>query len=95
VTSLGRPPPPALRSSPVPGSSEHISAQRPASDEDGDGLIPQGYACLRDLEPPHPGDPGGGGGPRGIPGDCLYGRAAARSGRPPVTDRPTAGPSTG
>ncbi|WP_411041558.1 hypothetical protein [Streptomyces collinus] len=52
-----------------------ISAQRPAhdpGDEDGDGAIPQGYACMRNLEAPHPGDPGGGGGPRTIPGDCLY-----------------------
>ncbi|QHA04845.1 hypothetical protein GQF42_17470 [Streptomyces broussonetiae] len=32
----------------------------------------RGYACMRDLEPPHPGDPGGGGGPRTIPGDCVY-----------------------
>ncbi|WP_189948737.1 hypothetical protein [Streptomyces alanosinicus] len=41
----------------------HISAQ---------ATIPPGYACMRDLEPPHPGDPGGGGGPRTIPGDCVY-----------------------
>jgi hypothetical protein len=33
----------------------------------------RGYACMRDLEPPHPGDPGGGGGPRTIVGDCVYG----------------------
>ncbi|KOV59268.1 hypothetical protein [Streptomyces sp. MMG1121] len=32
----------------------------------------RGYACMRELEPPHPGDPGGGGGPRTIPGDCVY-----------------------
>lgn len=51
----------------------HISEQRPQGDEDGDGAIPQGYACMRDLEPPHPGDPGAGGGPRTIPGDCVYG----------------------
>ncbi|MFJ3302531.1 hypothetical protein ACIPSA_05335 [Streptomyces sp. NPDC086549] len=51
----------------------HISEQRPSSDEDGDGTIPQGYACMRNLEPPHPGDPGGGGGPRTIVGDCVYG----------------------
>ncbi|MEU5597402.1 hypothetical protein [Streptomyces sp. NPDC020298] len=43
----------------------HISAQK--------GRIPQGYACMRDLEAPHPGDPGGGGGPRTVPGDCVYG----------------------
>jgi hypothetical protein len=50
----------------------HISRQSPSSDEDGDGSVPQGYACMRNLEPPHPGDPGGGGGPRTIVGDCVY-----------------------
>ncbi|MEV5436036.1 hypothetical protein AB0K80_08390 [Streptomyces sp. NPDC052682] len=50
----------------------HISQQRPASDEDGDGAVPRGYACMRNLQPPHPGDPGGGGGPRTIVGDCVY-----------------------
>ncbi|MEV6024267.1 hypothetical protein [Streptomyces sp. NPDC052036] len=42
----------------------HISAS---------GAVPRGYACMRNLEPPHPGDPGGGGGPRTIVGDCVYG----------------------
>ncbi|WP_338898179.1 hypothetical protein WBG99_23345 [Streptomyces sp. TG1A-60] len=53
----------------------HISEPRPSSgaDEGGDGSAPQGYACMRKLQPPHPGDPGGGGGPRTIVGDCLYG----------------------
>lgn len=62
----------------------HISESRPSSggsggstesaeDEDGDGSVPQGYACMRKLQPPHPGDPGGGGGPRTIVGDCVYG----------------------
>ncbi|MGW2742124.1 hypothetical protein [Streptomyces sp. NPDC001450] len=50
----------------------HISEQRPQDDEDGDGAIPRGYACMRNLEPPHPGDPGAGGGPRTMPGDCVY-----------------------
>ncbi|MFI6376598.1 hypothetical protein [Streptomyces sp. NPDC050546] len=50
----------------------HISEQRPASDEDGDGAVPRGYACMRNLQPPHPGDPGGGGGPRTNVGDCVY-----------------------
>ncbi|MFC9845325.1 hypothetical protein ACFWFF_20930 [Streptomyces sp. NPDC060223] len=50
----------------------HISEMRPSSDEDGDGVIPQGYACMRKLQPPHPGDPGGGGGPRTVVGDCVY-----------------------
>ncbi|MGW3988548.1 hypothetical protein [Streptomyces sp. NPDC004830] len=51
----------------------HLSEQRPSSDEDGDGAVPRGYACMRNLQPPHPGDPGGGGGPRTIVGDCVYG----------------------
>ncbi|NNN35907.1 hypothetical protein HLK59_37210 [Streptomyces sp. S3(2020)] len=58
-----------------PGTTDfvlHISEQSPSSDEDGDGAVPQGYACMRNLEPPHPGDPGGGGGPRTIVGDCVY-----------------------
>ncbi|MEU6772717.1 hypothetical protein [Streptomyces sp. NPDC046759] len=58
-----------------PGTTDfvlHISAQSADADEDGDGAIAQGYACMRNLEPPHPGDPGGGGGPRTIPGDCVY-----------------------
>ena len=37
------------------------------------GTVPRGYACMRNLEPPHPGDQGGGGGPRTIVGDCVYG----------------------
>ncbi|GGX64320.1 hypothetical protein [Streptomyces minutiscleroticus] len=56
----------------------HIGEQRLAgggrdrSGEDGGGgTIPQGYACMRRLQPPHPGDPGGGGGPRTIAGDCV------------------------
>ncbi|WP_335937113.1 hypothetical protein [Streptomyces sp. PTD5-9] len=31
-----------------------------------------GYACMRNLRPPHPGDPGGGGGPRIEVGDCVH-----------------------
>ncbi|MBT2418172.1 hypothetical protein J7F01_04735 [Streptomyces sp. ISL-22] len=59
-----------------PGTTDfvlHISEQSRTSDEDGDGAVPQGYACMRNLTPPHPGDPGGGGGPRTIVGDCVYG----------------------
>ncbi|MFE9684075.1 hypothetical protein [Streptomyces sp. NPDC006285] len=61
---------------PCPATTDfvlHISEQKPSADEDGDGAVPQGYACMRNLEPPHPGDPGGGGGPRTIVGDCVYG----------------------
>ncbi|WP_326716089.1 hypothetical protein OG758_30740 [Streptomyces sp. NBC_01474] len=53
----------------------HLSEDRPppvGSDGTAAGEIPQGYACMRNLEPPHPGDPGGGGGPRTIVGDCVY-----------------------
>ncbi|MDO0914786.1 hypothetical protein QQM39_29335 [Streptomyces sp. DT2A-34] len=59
-----------------PGTTDfvlHISEQSRTSDEDGDGAVPQGYACMRNLTSPHPGDPGGGGGPRTIVGDCVYG----------------------
>ncbi len=66
----------AVRDGPrCPGTTDfvlHISEQRPSLDEDGDGVVPQGYACMRNLQPPHPGDPGGGGGPRTIVGDCVY-----------------------
>lgn len=50
----------------------HISEDRPAVDEDGNGEVPRGYACMRNLEEPHPGDPGGGGGPLTVVGDCVY-----------------------
>ncbi|MEV7207148.1 MULTISPECIES: hypothetical protein [unclassified Streptomyces] len=59
---------------PCPATTDfvlHISERRPAADEDGDGAVPLGYACMRRLQPPHPGDPGGGGGPRTIVGDCV------------------------
>lgn len=58
-----------------PGTTDfvlHISAQRTGGGT-GAKTIPRGYACMRNLEPPHPGDPGGGGGPRTIVGDCVYG----------------------
>ncbi|WP_156726541.1 hypothetical protein [Streptomyces apocyni] len=35
-------------------------------------IDPRGVACMRNLEPPHPGDPGRGGGSRTIVGDCVY-----------------------
>ncbi|WP_431987894.1 hypothetical protein [Streptomyces parvulus] len=60
---------------PCPATTDfvlHISEQRPSADEDGDGAVPQGYACMRKLQPPHPGDPGEGGGPRTIVGDCVH-----------------------
>ncbi|MFH9615043.1 hypothetical protein [Streptomyces pratensis] len=33
---------------------------------------PRGYACMRNLESPHPGDPGQGGGPLTVVGDCVH-----------------------
>ncbi|MFF0743052.1 hypothetical protein ACFYVL_21910 [Streptomyces sp. NPDC004111] len=51
----------------------HISESRPSTDERGDGVVPRGYACMRNLQAPHPGDPGGGGGPHTVVGDCVYG----------------------
>ncbi len=55
----------------------HIGAQPAVG---GEGVIPRGYACMRNLQPPHPGDPGGGGGPRTVVGDCVHGagRGAVR-----------------
>ncbi|MFD9289454.1 hypothetical protein ACFWBV_14445 [Streptomyces sp. NPDC060030] len=43
----------------------HISAGGPSA--------PRGYACMRNLEAPHPGDPGQGGGPLTVVGDCVHG----------------------
>ncbi|MEE6260642.1 hypothetical protein [Plantactinospora sonchi] len=33
------------------------------------------FACVRNLKPPHPGDPGQGGGPDIVVGDCVYSEA--------------------
>ncbi|MGW0787461.1 hypothetical protein ACWD04_04220 [Streptomyces sp. NPDC002911] len=38
----------------------------------GPAPAPRGYACMRNLESPHPGDPGQGGGPLTVVGDCVY-----------------------
>ncbi|MCX3058509.1 hypothetical protein [Streptomyces beihaiensis] len=46
--------------------------------ESGDGTVAKGYACMRALEAPHPGDPGGGGGPRTVVGDCVYATGAGQ-----------------
>jgi hypothetical protein len=58
----------------------HIAASRPApggsgirnGSRNGEGAMPRGYACMRNLESPHPGDPGRGGGPLTLVGDCVY-----------------------
>ncbi|GGR05729.1 hypothetical protein [Streptomyces netropsis] len=47
----------------------HITAVDGVSEEDS---APEGYACMRNLRPPHPGDPGMGGGPLTVVGDCVY-----------------------
>lgn len=47
-----------------------------------------GYACLRGLKGPHPGDPGGGGGPYTVVGDCVY-----RAGPGEAKETPCAGPA--
>ncbi|MFE9723648.1 hypothetical protein ACFYQ5_08645 [Streptomyces sp. NPDC005794] len=50
---------------PVPSrSGPELSPSSPAG--------PRGYACMRNLESPHPGDPGQGGGPLTVVGDCVY-----------------------
>ncbi|SEQ35618.1 hypothetical protein SAMN04487983_1004241 [Streptomyces sp. yr375] len=56
----------------------HIGAQPTQTGTDSAGFIPQGYACMRNLQPPHPGDPGAGGGPRTIVGDCVGGTDGGR-----------------
>ncbi|MFD9498845.1 hypothetical protein [Streptomyces sp. NPDC060035] len=46
----------------------HISQSSPSHE----ATVPGGYACMRTLESPHPGDPGQGGGPLTVVGDCVY-----------------------
>ncbi|MET9414866.1 hypothetical protein ABZY03_11925 [Streptomyces klenkii] len=48
----------------------HINALDQGTSEE--SSAPEGYACMRNLQPPHPGDPGMGGGPLTVTGDCLY-----------------------
>ncbi|WP_425608714.1 hypothetical protein [Streptomyces albipurpureus] len=57
---------------PVTDFVVHISQGYSPVDEDGDGDVGQGYACMRNLQAPHPGDPGGGGGPHTLVADCVY-----------------------
>ncbi|MFJ8859692.1 hypothetical protein ACIRD8_14790 [Streptomyces sp. NPDC102451] len=49
----------------------HISPGGPTA-SDGGPATPRGYACMRNLESPHPGDPGQGGGPLTVVGDCVH-----------------------
>ncbi|GHC62913.1 hypothetical protein [Streptomyces cinnamoneus] len=48
----------------------HITAVNTGTSES--ESAPEGYACMRNLRPPHPGDPGRGGGPLTVAGDCVY-----------------------
>ncbi|MFF4225557.1 hypothetical protein ACFYZH_22210 [Streptomyces abikoensis] len=48
----------------------HITAVNAGTSES--ESAPEGYACMRGLRPPHPGDPGMGGGPLTVAGDCVY-----------------------
>ncbi|CAM5740581.1 hypothetical protein SALBM311S_01624 [Streptomyces alboniger] len=72
----------------------HISEQRPASDEDGDGSVPRGYACMRNLEPPHPGDPAAGAAPAPSSATASTAWATDRSARRRATGGATGNPST-
>ncbi|GHF36188.1 hypothetical protein GCM10010218_17120 [Streptomyces mashuensis] len=56
-----------------PGETDfvlHITAVDAGTSET--DSVPEGYACMRNLLPPHPGDPGMGGGPLTVVGDCVY-----------------------
>ncbi|MEU8703664.1 hypothetical protein [Streptomyces sp. NPDC048565] len=53
------------------GGGPEPSWRGPAPSPSGPG-VPRGYACMRNLESPHPGDPGQGGGPLTVVGDCVY-----------------------
>ncbi|MEU4210531.1 hypothetical protein AB0F13_11160 [Streptomyces sp. NPDC026206] len=56
-----------------PGTTDfvlHITAVNTGTSES--ASAPEGYACMRNLRPPHPGDPGRGGGPLTVTGDCVY-----------------------
>ncbi|MER5971462.1 hypothetical protein ABT112_17295 [Streptomyces sp. NPDC002055] len=69
-----------------------VSARLPDRDENGDGSVAQGYACMRRLTGPHPGDPGGGGGPRTLVGDCVTVQQHLRGGRSRVVETACEGP---
>ncbi|MGW4301762.1 hypothetical protein [Streptomyces sp. NPDC004376] len=66
---------PVTEGPPCPPATDfvlHIGGGRPATGRTTAPAVPRGYACMRNLQPPHPGDPGHGGGPRTVPGDCVY-----------------------
>ncbi|MGW1869218.1 hypothetical protein ACWCPS_27115 [Streptomyces mauvecolor] len=53
----------------------YVSESVPSAAASGEGSVSRGYACMRNLEQPHPGDPGMGGGPYTVVGDCVYAAA--------------------
>ncbi|MEW2130179.1 hypothetical protein [Streptomyces sp. NPDC005435] len=66
---------PVTEGPPCPPATDfvlHIGGGLPATGRTTAPAVPRGYACMRNLQPPHPGDPGRGGGPRTVPGDCVY-----------------------
>jgi hypothetical protein len=68
----------AAEGPPCPPTTDFVLHIGEQPTETGAGSIWQGYACMRTLQPPHPGDPGAGGGPRTIVGDCVYGAGHGR-----------------
>ncbi|MFI6469335.1 hypothetical protein ACIBL5_03570 [Streptomyces sp. NPDC050516] len=54
----------------------YVAESVPSAAASGDGSVSRGYACMRNLESPHPGDPGMGGGPYTVVGDCVYAAGA-------------------
>lgn len=54
----------------------YVAESVPSAAASGDGSVSRGYACMRNLEAPHPGDPGMGGGPYTVVGDCVYAAGA-------------------
>ncbi|MEU1211253.1 hypothetical protein ACFYSH_33045 [Streptomyces sp. NPDC005791] len=57
------------QSGPTVPPAPSLSGPQPSSSSP---AVPPGYACMRNLESPHPGDPGRGGGPLTVVGDCVY-----------------------
>jgi hypothetical protein len=56
----------------VRGGTAARTPSAPGPSSSGPSHSDDGYACMRNPRPPHPGDPGGGGGPNAVVGDCVY-----------------------
>lgn len=65
----------------------HISEQSRTSDEDGDGAVPQGYACMRNLTPPTPATPAAEAAPARSSATASTAPATGRSARHRATAR--------